>query len=75
MLWVNNYRAEWPAPYIMKEPIALPSGTRLLMTAYYDNKTDAAIAATPALSLTAVPPRLREATARLASRPAATLEP
>jgi hypothetical protein len=75
MLWVNNYRAEWPAPYIMKEPIALPSGTRLLMTAYYDNKTDAAIAATPALSLTAVPPGLREATARLASRPAATLEP
>ena len=37
MLWVNNYRAEWPAPYILKEPITLPAGTRLVMTAYYDN--------------------------------------
>ncbi len=39
MLWVNNYRAEWPAPYILKEPLTLPAGTRLLMTAYYDNPT------------------------------------
>ena len=60
MLWVNNYRAEWPAPYIMKEPIALPAGTRLVMTAYYDNKTAAAIAAKPALSVTAVPDRPAE---------------
>jgi hypothetical protein len=65
MLWVNNYRAEWPAPYILKDPIALPAGTRLLMTAYYDNKTDAAIAAKPSLAVTGVP----------ASRPSATLEP
>jgi hypothetical protein len=65
MLWVNSFRAEWPAPYIMKEPITLPAGTRLVMTAYYDNKTDAAIAAKPSLSITALPP----------SRPSATLEP
>jgi hypothetical protein len=65
MLWVNNYRAEWPAPYIVKEPIALPAGTRLVMTAYYDNRTDAAIAAKPSVSITALPP----------SRPSATLEP
>ncbi|HUQ89944.1 MAG TPA: cytochrome c [Vicinamibacterales bacterium] len=63
MLWVNNYRAEWPAPYIMKEAITLPAGTRLVMTAYYDNKTDAAIAAKPLLSITAAPPLLRDATA------------
>jgi hypothetical protein len=55
MLWVNSFRPEWPAPYIMKEPIALPAGTRLVMTAYYDNKTDAAIAAKPSLSITALP--------------------
>ena len=65
MLWVNNVRPEWPAPYILKEAITLPAGTRLVMTAYYDNKTDAAIAAKPSLSITAVPP----------SRPSATLEP
>ena len=65
MLWVNSFRPEWPAPYIMKEPITLPAGTRLVMTAYYDNKTDAAIAAKPSLAITALPP----------SRPSATLEP
>ena len=65
MLWVNNYRAEWPAPYILKEAIELPAGTRLVMTAYYDNATDAAIAAKPAVSITTAPPRVREgATAR-----------
>jgi hypothetical protein len=65
MLWVNNYRAEWPAPYILKDPIALPAGTRLVMTAYYDNKTNAAIAAKPSLAITAAS----------ASRPSATLAP
>ena len=65
MLWVNNYRAEWPAPYILKEPLTLPAGTRLLMTAYYDNTTAAALAAKPSLSITALPP----------SRPSATLAP
>jgi hypothetical protein len=64
MLWVNNYRAEWPAPYILKEPVALPAGTRLILTAYYDNATDVPLAVTPSVSLTALPPRLREATAR-----------
>lgn len=64
MLWVNSYRAEWPAPYILKEPLSLPAGTRLLMTAYYDNTTDAALAAKPTLVLTALP----------SSRPAASLE-
>lgn len=63
MLWVNNYRAEWPAPYILKEPLSLPAGTRLLMTAYYDNATETAIAARPSLSITALPARLREASA------------
>jgi hypothetical protein len=65
MLWLNNYRAEWPTAYILKEPVALPAGTRLVMTAFYDNPTDAALQARPALHVTAVP----------ASRPPATLEP
>jgi hypothetical protein len=63
MLWVNNYRAEWPAPYLLKEPLTLPAGTRLLMTAYYDNTTDAALAAKPSVSMTALP-GLRDATAQ-----------
>jgi hypothetical protein len=65
MLWVNTYRAEWPSPYILKEPVSLPAGTRLVMTAYYDNTTDATLAAKPSLSITALP----------SSRPPATLAP
>jgi hypothetical protein len=65
MLWLNNYRVEWPTAYILKEPVALPAGTRLVMTVFYDNGTDAALQAKPALHVTAVPP----------SRPPATLEP
>ena len=65
MLWLNSYRPEWPAPYLLKEPISLPAGTRLVMTAYYDNTTEASLAAKPSLSITALP----------SSRPPATLEP
>jgi hypothetical protein len=60
MLWVNSYRAEWPASYILKDPITLAAGTRLVMTAYYDNNTDAALAARPALAVTGLPPRPAE---------------
>ena len=73
LLWVNSYRPDWPAPYILKEPIDLPAGTRLVMTAYYDNKTDAPIGARPAVSIAAVAARLRNATAQRASHPLATL--
>lgn len=54
LLWVNNHRADWPSAYVLKEAAPLPVGTRLVMTAYYDNKTEAAIAARPAVSITAV---------------------
>jgi hypothetical protein len=65
MLWVNAYRPDWPTSYILKEPVMLPAGTRIAMTAYYDNTTDAAIAAKPAVAITALS----------ASRPRATLAP
>ena len=65
MLWLNNYRAEWPTSYMLKEPVALPAGTRLLMTAFYDNAGDAVLAARPALHVVTVP----------VSRPPATLAP
>jgi hypothetical protein len=65
MLWVNNYRVEWPSPYIVKDADTLPAGTRVIMTTYYDNKTDAAIAARPAVAITAVS----------STRPAGTLAP
>jgi len=65
MLWVNAYRPDWPTSYIMKDPVSLPAGSRVVMTAYYDNKTSAAIAAKPAVAITALP----------SARPPATLAP
>jgi len=65
MLWLNNYRAEWPTPYVLKEPVVLPAGTRLVMTAFYDNAGDAVLQAKPALHVVTAP----------ASRPPATLAP
>ena len=65
MLWLNNYRAEWPTSYVLKEPVSLPAGTRVVMTAFYDNPTDAPLQAKPDLHIIAA----------RASRPAATHAP
>ena len=65
MLWLNNYRAEWPTSYILKEPVSLPAGTRLVMTTFYDNAGDAALQAKPSLHVVTVQ----------SSRPPATLAP
>lgn len=54
MLWLNNYRAEWPAAYVLKEPTTLPAGTRLIVTAYYDNASTAPLQAAPALHVATV---------------------
>jgi hypothetical protein len=63
MLWLNDYRAEWPTPYILSDAVALPAGSRLVMTAYYDNAEATALSAAPVLHVV---------TAQ-ASRPPATL--
>lgn len=63
LLWVNSYRPEWPSPYLLKDPLTLPAGTRLIVTAYYDNATGAPIAAKPSVAITGLPSRLRDATA------------
>ena len=75
MLWLNNYRAEWPTSYILKEPVSLPVGTRLVVTTYYDNTTTTALDARLALHITGLKPRLGDATARQASPPPATPVP
>lgn len=73
LLWVNAYRPDWPTSYILKAPVPLAAGTRLVMTAYYDNATDHVITAQPSVAMTAVPRGVRDATARgPASRQGAT---
>ena len=65
LLWLKDYRADWPSSYVFKEPVTLPAGTRLVVTAYYDNTGSSAISARPSVSMTTVP----------ASRPPAPLAP
>ncbi len=62
MLWLNNYRAEWPSSYVLKDPVALPVGTRLVVTAYYDNPTTSALDAQPSLYVTGLKPSPQPAT-------------
>lgn len=75
LLWLKDYRADWPSSYVFKEPVTLPAGTRLMVTAYYDNTGDAPLRAQPAVSVTAFPPGSRVATATPVSRPPASLVP
>lgn len=35
MLFDKNVRADWPTPYIFKDPVPLPRGTELSVVAYY----------------------------------------
>jgi hypothetical protein len=37
LLFAKDIPIDWPTPYIFKEPVTLPSGTTLAMTAYYAN--------------------------------------
>ncbi len=37
LLFAKDFQAEWPTPYIFKEPVRLAAGTTLAVTAYYSN--------------------------------------
>ncbi|MBI3471926.1 MAG: ascorbate-dependent monooxygenase [Candidatus Solibacter usitatus] len=37
LVWVKNYDFNWQTSYVFKEPILLPAGARIDVTAYYDN--------------------------------------
>ena len=73
MLWLKDYRPDWPSSYVFRQPVTLPAGTRLALTTYYDNAGDAPLRARPSLSITAFPPSPRAATARQTSPPPASL--
>lgn len=55
LLWLRDYRADWPTPYLYVDPVPLPRGTKLVMTAYVTNPGDQPITARPRLHLTRVP--------------------
>ena len=35
LLFAKDFAQDWPSPYIFKDPVALPKGTELFVTAYY----------------------------------------
>jgi len=39
LLWVPNYSFSWQEVYKLKTPIVLPKGTRVIVTAHFDNST------------------------------------
>jgi hypothetical protein len=74
LLWLKDYRADWPSSYVFKEPVTLPAGTRLVVTAYYDNTGSGALRAQPTVAMTTVPTGVRTASAT-PSRPPSSLVP
>jgi hypothetical protein len=56
LLWLRDYRNDWPSPYVYTDAVPLPRGTRLVMTAYIANGGDAAVKSQPGLRLVRVPP-------------------
>jgi hypothetical protein len=40
LLWVRDYRFDWQPNYFLKKPFLLPRGTRIEITAYYDNSDE-----------------------------------
>ena len=45
LLWIKEFRPDWRSPYVLSSPVALPAGTRLTMTTYFENRSDKAIPA------------------------------
>ena len=42
LLFAKDFSADWPSPYILKTPVAIPRGSRLSASAYYGNAGGAA---------------------------------
>jgi len=40
LLWIKHYRPEWRSPYVLSAPVPLLRGTRVTLTAYFDNASD-----------------------------------
>ena len=47
LLWVKEVRRDWPTPYVLDEARPLARGTRLVLTAYYENTGDKPLNAKP----------------------------
>jgi peroxiredoxin len=39
LVWIKDWDFNWQATYLLKEPMALPKGSKVHMVAYYDNSS------------------------------------
>lgn len=65
LLWVKDNRPDWQLPYVLREPVTLPRGTRVVLTAYSADdagKSSASVLWYPA-------PAMKTATARPSAPP------
>jgi hypothetical protein len=62
LLWIKQWHPQWRSPFYLHAPVALPQGTRLLMTTYFD--TDQAAAPMRPLVWIATAPPSRQDAAR-----------
>jgi hypothetical protein len=47
LVWVKEVRRDWPTAYVLDEGRSLARGTRLVLTAYYENTGDKPLSAKP----------------------------
>lgn len=55
LLWLRGYRADWPSPYVFADPVFLPRGTKLVLTAYAAGAGTLPGSAAPRVSVVRVP--------------------
>jgi hypothetical protein len=55
LLWLRDVRLDWPSSYVNLDPVPLPKGSRLVMTAWTANSGDAPVQARARLHLIRVP--------------------
>ena len=62
LLWAKDYRTDWPSPFVLAEPVSLRRGTRLVVTAYYENPGDKPLTAKPRVTIVTAAAARRDST-------------
>ena len=60
LLWVKNFRQDWQTPYVFRQPVALPAGSLIQATAYFDVAPGASASAPFTVALNHYPTTTRK---------------
>lgn len=69
LVWVKENRPDWQLPFVLRDPVRLPRGSRLVVTAYAAEQEGSPIAVVSIASYPASPPEVRTASVALAAKP------